>query len=398
MFRRLKAYQVSIDVGLAVVFFLLGYSVAASRAADGVLVLILAVALGFRRFSPALALALTWIAAIFQMYVVHLSPNWPDFAIVAILYATAVYGIRVIRWLGFASIFAGALLGAAYLGFSGRPFAVGLHLDPANFASLARTVLQAGFFFALLLVLLGLPWTAGNLVRTRILARASRDAQVQAEQDAANAEAGVIVEQERNRIARDMHDVVAHSLAVVIAQADGARYARATDPSAVDEALSAISRTAREALGDVRLLLGQLRHSQSEGPQPALADLDRLLDQLRASGLTIGFEAVGTPLILGTGAQLAVYRIVQEGLTNVLRHGDVSHEATVQFEWTTTDLEVTISSMIIASPKTAELRLGHGLAGMRERAVLAGGHLSTEVDDRRFVVRATIPGTSAAQS
>jgi signal transduction histidine kinase len=398
MFRRLKAYQAAIDVGVAVVFFLLGYSVASGRAAEGVLVLILAVALGFRRFSPALALALAWIAASFQMYFVHLSPNWPDFAIVAILYATAVYGIRVIRWLGFASIFAGALLGAVYLGFSSQPFAVGLHLDPSNFAALAQTVLQAGFFFALLLVLLGLPWTAGNLVRTRILARESREAQVQAERDAANAEAGVIVEQERNRIARDMHDVVAHSLAVVIAQADGARYAHATDPSAVDEALSAISGTAREALGDVRLLLGQLRHSQSEGPQPALVDLDRLLDQLRASGLTIRFEVVGIPLILGTGAQLAIYRIVQEGLTNVLRHGDVSQEATVRFEWTITDLEVTISSMTIASPRTAELRPGHGLAGMRERAVLAGGHLRTDVDDRRFVVRATIPGTPAAQS
>jgi signal transduction histidine kinase len=389
MFRRLRLTQVTVDVSIALVFFVVTYYLSASEDTRGLLALLLSIALALRRLSPGLALALAWIGAAFQMYVIGVNPLLSDFAIVAILYATAVYGNRVVRWLGFASIFVGAILGAVYLGVSGQAFVAGFHFDPSSFAQVARVALQLGFYFALLLVLLGLPWTAGNLVRTRILARESREAQVRAELEAAQAEAGVIVEQERNRIARDMHDVVAHSLAVVIAQADGARYARATDPAAVDEALTAISSTAREALGDVRLLLGQLRHSQSEGPQPALADLDRLLDQLRASGLTIAFESEGTPLALGTGQQLAVYRIVQEGLTNALRHGDVSREAVVHFEWTPIDLEVTITNSVTTSP--AELRLGHGLAGMKERAALVGGSLAAEAREGGFVVRATVP-------
>ena len=166
----------------------------------------------------------------------------------------------------------------------------------------------------------------------------------------------------------------------------------------MDGALSAISSTAREALADVRLLLGQLRHPQTEGPQPALVDLGRLLDQLRASGLTVSFTTKGQPLQLGTGQQLAVYRIVQEALTNALRHGNVREEVTVRFEWVVDELDITISSAVTASPATAELRVGHGLAGMKERAALVGGRLSTKVDDRHFVVIASIPATAAARA
>jgi signal transduction histidine kinase len=253
------------------------------------------------------------------------------------------------------------------------------------------------FDLGLLIGLLGLPWTAGTLVRTRLAARASRAAEREAQNDAEAAERDVIVEQERNRIARDMHDVVAHSLAVVIAQADGARYARESDPDAVDGALSAISSTAREALADVRLLLGQLRHPQTEGPQPALADLGRLLDQLRASGLVVAFTTKGEPLQLGTGQQLAVYRIVQEALTNALRHGETHREVTVRFEWLADELEMTITSAMTATPPTADLRLGHGLAGMKERAALVGGGLKTTVDDHTFVVTATIPAAATVR-
>ena len=116
--------------------------------------------------------------------------------------------------------------------------------------------------FALLLA-----WTIGALVRAALRASANREAQERAEAEA-------VVEQERVRIARDMHDVVAHSLAVVIAQADGARYAAAADPAVATAALGTISTTARAALADVRLLLAQLRHSEGDGPQPTLADLE----------------------------------------------------------------------------------------------------------------------------
>jgi signal transduction histidine kinase len=399
MFIRMTRGQAILDVLIAVAYFVVCI-VAVDRydqRAEILTVAALAVALGLRRFSPRLALGIAWAAALWQMYFAEIGAIVPDLAILAVLYANARWADRVTRWLGFASIFVGAVLGGIYLEWGNQRPTIGVSLGVESIAEAAVTLVKLLFDLGLLIGLLGLPWTAGTLVRTRLAARASRAAEQEAQLDAESAERDVIVEQERNRIARDMHDVVAHSLAVVIAQADGARYAREADPDAVDGALTAISSTAREALADVRLLLGQLRHPQTEGPQPALADLGRLLDQLRASGLVVEFSTKGEPLQLGTGQQLAVYRIVQEALTNALRHGETHKEVTVRFEWMAEQLQITITSAMTATPPTADLRLGHGLAGMRERAALVGGSLQTAVDDKTFVVTATMPALAAVR-
>ena len=400
MFNRLTMRRTLTDIAIALAYLLIvgELTLNIGHLSEFLVVVCLAVALGFRRFSPAIALSIAWIAALNQMYVFDVGPIAADLAVLAILYATALYGSRVVRWCGFVSIFLAALLGAVFMKFGVQSVSVGLRFQLESLTETALLLLELGAFFVLLVALLGLPWTVGNLIRTRRVARESRLAEQSAQEEAEAAEADVIVEQERNRIARDMHDVVAHSLAVVIAQADGARYAQENDPDAVDGALTAISATARDALADVRLLLGQLRHTQNEGPQPALADLSRLLDQLRASGLTISFTTKGTPLQLGTGQQLAVYRIVQEALTNALRHGDVKQEVTVRFEWGTDELKMTITSGVVSSPPTSELRLGHGLAGMKERAALVGGSLSTRVNEELFVVVASIPATATASA
>jgi signal transduction histidine kinase len=400
MFTRLTRGQTALDIGGALVYFLICFAPLNrnDQFVSAVIALLFAVSLGFRRFSPILSLSIAWAAALFQMYFANVQPGIPDLAILGVLYTNARWGDRRIRWFGFASVFVGAVLGAIYLVWGSNAPTIGVSFGVRSVAEAAGTLVKLVFNLGLLVGLLGLPWTAGTLVRTRVAARASRAAEQNAQREMEAAEQDVIVEQERNRIARDMHDVVAHSLAVVIAQADGARYAKENDPAAVDGALSAISSTAREALADVRLLLGQLRHPQTEGPQPALADLGRLLDQLRASGLTVAFTTKGAPLQLGTGQQLAVYRIVQEALTNALRHGERQEEVTVKFEWTFDELQITIRSAVTSSPATAELRVGHGLAGMKERAALVGGRLSTNVDDRHFVVIATIPATAGARA
>ena len=393
MFRKLRAYQVAVVFSIALSFFLFTVYLTGGSGRIGEIVLTFGVtgAIAVRRLSPGLSLSIAWVFAALQMYAMNLGIAFADLGILAILYSCAAYGGRIVKWVSLASVGLGALLGSVYLVLSGNGSVFGLNFSDGLLPVLAQAVLQFTFLLIAMLVLLGLPWTLGLLVRTRVAARESRAATLAAKREAEAAAQGVIVEQERNRIARDMHDVVAHSLAVVIAQSDGARYARATDPAAVDEALTAISTTAREALADVRLLLGQLRHSQAEGPQPALADLDRLLDQLRASGLIITHTVTGTPLTLGTGQQLAIYRIVQEALTNVLRHGDVTKEVAVAFGWTSTDLEVIITSSLLSSPHTGELRLGHGLAGMRERATLAGGRLTAAPEGASFVVVASVP-------
>ncbi|HEY1529889.1 MAG TPA: histidine kinase [Galbitalea sp.] len=399
MFTRLTRGQWLVDGAVGFVFFLLCLAPlnGVNQLPNGVLGILFAIALVFRRFSPTLSLGIAWAAALIQMYVINIQPAFEDLAILGVLYTNARWGERRIRWIGFGSVFVGAILGSIYLVWGAHAPTIGVSFGVRSIAEATGVLLKLVFDLGLLVGLLGLPWTAGTLVRTRATARESKLAEQNAQREAEAAEADVIVEQERNRIARDMHDVVAHSLAVVIAQADGARYAKENDPQAVDGALSAISSTARDALADVRLLLGQLRHPQTEGPQPALGDLERLLDQLRGSGLTVEFTTKGQPLQLGTGQQLAVYRIVQEALTNALRHGDRTEEVTVRFEWHIDELQIRISSAVNASPATAELRVGHGLAGMKERAALVGGRLSTQVDDRRFVVVATIPATVAAR-
>jgi signal transduction histidine kinase len=399
MFRTLRPGQLVFDiVAPGVLLLLLFFPYVGREGFPGVVLLFgMCLALAFRRLSPELALGLAWAAAIVQM-LSGIAPDPADLAILPVLYTTAAYGRSVVKWAGLASAIVGPFVIAAYLVLIPAAVEPTLYTGTAM-GTIPYVVWFSSFVYFGFLALFALSWTLGLLSKTWRNARESRRAQALAEQRRIAVEGDVAIEQERNRIARDMHDVVAHSLAVVIAQADGARYARKTDPAAVDEALSTISSTAREALGDVRLLLGQLRHSQGDGPQPVLADLDRLIDQMRAAGLTVSFVQEGIPIALGTGRQLAVYRIVQEALTNALRHGDTAQDVEVGFVWMAGTLGVTVSSALPAGAPTTEAaadgRAGHGLAGMRERAVLVGGTFAAGVADGRYVVAANLPTVAA---
>jgi signal transduction histidine kinase len=202
------------------------------------------------------------------------------------------------------------------------------------------------------------------------------------------------LEQERNRVARDVHDIVAHSLAVVIAQADGARYGAKNVPAPVVEALENIASTARGALTDVRVLLGELRHNQEQGPQPGMNDLDALVRGFRDSGLEVEWNSYGKAVELTDAPALAVYRIVQEGLTNALRHGDRGQPVELVFDWGSTSLAVIVTNGIPRGTTVPANAAGHGIPGMRERATLAGGELeASDGTNGRFRVRATIPFT-----
>ena len=384
MFRTLRRHQVVSDLSIAAAFLLVQFAAQFTTSTGWVsalLLLVFSAALALRRLSPGLALGGAWLGAILQMAFALEAPQPFDLAVLAILFAAASYGGSVLRWVGLASAILGSFIATFYIVlFNGGRNPLGV-----NLSSLPSMLWSGVLLFFGCLATLGLSWTLGLLARAVRRSRQSREAQVVAERD-------VIVEQERNRIARDMHDVVAHSLAVVIAQADGARYARQSDPNAVDVALATISTTAREALGDVRILLGQLRHTQGETPQPMLVDLDALVDQLRSSGLVVSRETVGEDRPLGTAKQLAVYRIAQEALTNALRHGDTEQEVRLIFAWKVDALRLIISSAI-SDPLGAEEANpgGHGLAGMRERSILVGGTFSAGVVDGRWIVTAIIP-------
>jgi signal transduction histidine kinase len=403
MFRTLTTRQLAFDIALPVVPAVLALLYVGSGRFIGSWVLVLvgiivgmAAAAALRRLSPGLALGVAWVVAIWQV-AVSATGHPANVAIPVVLFATAAYGSKLVRWLGFASAFVGALVASLAITVTSGidPFdGFATALLNGNLRELvaliaANAVAVIGLFVAALGLFL-LSWTLGLLWATWLRAQDNRRTAQRAVQE-------MVAEQERTRIARDMHDVVAHSLAVVVAQADGARYIAAKDPKATEAALMTISTTAREALSDVRVLLAQLRHAQEDGPQPTLVDLERLYEQLRAAGLTIEEQVTGTPLPLGTAQQLAVYRIVQESLTNALRHADAAQPVMVRFGWTPHGLDLTVSSALrpptgrTGAIKTAAASAGHGLAGMTERALLVGGHLTAAPDAGRFAVHAWLP-------
>ncbi|MDM4761828.1 histidine kinase [Galbitalea sp. SE-J8] len=436
MIRRLTPVQLAVDLSLAALCVLARFTFSVGEAGTLVAIVLMAAALGIRRLSPAIALGLVWVGALLQV-VLNLPPDLSNAAIPAVLFTTARYGDRLLRWLGLASAIAGAVLASLSVTLGNILF-----LDGSLVAELPRAAFTFVVGFVVAATVFVLSWTFGLLWRTWALARESRAAQQAAVLQRERAEREVGVEQERVALARDMHDVVAHSLAVVIAQADGARYAMRADPNAADAALTTISATARDALADVRVLLAQLRHSQAAGPQPMLADLDRLIGQLRQAGLDIRHEVVGEPLAVGTGTQLAVYRIVQESLTNALRHGDAAKPVLVRLTWTGGSVVVAVESALrtdaVPGPGEAvpfgagrssaglapaaapagrapaapagsapaaqagrapaahvgSAHAGHGIDGMRERAQLVGGVLTAGPHDGRFLVSATLPAAA----
>jgi len=333
-------------------------------------------ALALRRVSPTLALTVAWVAALAQM-ACGLPPLPGNVAIFGVLYATAAYGTRRVFWTGFASSLVGAAFITLYLLAPPLILVEVIRIGEFTAYALAAVMLFLAASFGLLLA-----WTTGALVRTGIRARANREAQERAEAETA-------AEQERTRIARDMHDVVAHSLAVVIAQADGARYATAVDPDAAAPALETISSTARAALSDVRMLLTQLRHSQADGPQPSLADLEQLYADVRGAGIDLRVDLDPAPLGEPPAAvQLAVYRILQEALTNALRHG-AGGPVDVALAWHPDRVELSVHNAVAAA--VSDGPRGHGLIGMRERAQLVGGTLDAAGADGVFAVRGVLP-------
>ncbi|KZE95545.1 Sensor histidine kinase DesK [Agromyces sp. NDB4Y10] len=365
---------------------------------DVVVVVLFSAALAIRRAAPGVSLVVAWVAACAQMLMLReLQPA--DAAVFVVVYSTAAHGSKAVRWWGLGSAGAGAVIASAYLSVV-MPLVNGVGIAPTTDA-IGRITWSALLFGAAITGLV-LAWTIGLLART---VRDSREQRRRAELDRRereHAEYRYVVEQERTRIARDMHDVVAHSLAVVIAQADGARFAARTRPEAAMDALETISGVARGALGDVRLLLGELRHREGESPQPALDDLDDLLEQVRGAGLDVRRTERGERVPLGAGHQIAVYRIVQEGLTNALRHGDTAQPVDLAFDWSPEGVDVQVENAVTdaAHPGTGdETGPGprHGIPGMRERAELAGGTFAAEsLEDGRFRITARIPAQAAS--
>jgi signal transduction histidine kinase len=202
---------------------------------------------------------------------------------------------------------------------------------------------------------------------------------------------------ERARIARELHDVVSHAISVTVLQARGGRKLVGRDDDAVRRALDAIEQTNAAALGDMRRLLAVLRDTDTDpdarqAPQPSLASLDVLLEQVRSSGLRVDTAISGPADPIPPGVDLSAYRIVQEALTNVLKHAGPQARATVRITYGPADLALAITDDGTASTSASANGTGHGLVGIRERVAVVGGTVEAgPVDGGGFAVRALLP-------
>jgi len=194
-------------------------------------------------------------------------------------------------------------------------------------------------------------------------------------------------EQERSRIAADMHDLVAHSWAVVAAQADGARYVVREDPDRAQQALTVIGDTARSAMDDVRVLLGRLREQPRAEQALVFEQPDALVARMRDAGMDLRIDHSSGPVPTGL---LDVTRrgVLTESLTNALKHGDLAEPVEVVEDWSE-GYRLRVSNAAAGDPATGQ---GHGLRGMAERVALAGGTLTADRHGDRWVVEAHVPG------
>jgi signal transduction histidine kinase len=247
----------------------------------------------------------------------------------------------------------------------------------------------AGTDRAFVAFLLVAPWLVGRALHGRTREaddQAARAAQLEREQQRA-------VEEERARIARELHDVIAHSLSVMIVQAGAAEEVAKRSPERVLEPVRSIQATGRQALLEMGRLLGMLREGSEElglAPQPGLADLDALVEETRQAGLPVELTVDGTKRPLTQALDLSAYRIVQEALTNARKHAGEAARAQITLRYGAEALEIDVVDDGPGAGKASGG--GHGLIGMRERVAVFGGNLETGPrQGGGFAVRAVLP-------
>lgn len=330
--------------------------------------LVLSLVVALRRRAPEKMLLLATGAGVAQV-VVDVGPFPGNFAFLVILFTVAS---RHTRW---ASRFAlaGALL---------TPTISTLRWPNE------RDDLTADIFSTLFLTLMFvLAWVLGDSLRTRRAYYLQLEERARRLEKEREAQAKMAVAAERARIARELHDVVAHNVSVMVVQADGGAYVLDNAPDQTRMALETISGTGRQALAEMRRLLGVLRSEDSAGreggeyvPQPGVEEIADLVEQVRGAGVAVDFRVEGVPHPLPSSVELTAYRIVQEALTNTRKHGGPDVGATVRLRYGDDELSVLAEDDGRGAQRELYEEggadgLGHGLIGMRERVGMVGGAL-----------------------
>jgi signal transduction histidine kinase len=356
--------------------WLAGSAFAGPRAAIFQTVLIAMIAV--RRIWPAAVFVVTSAIALAQWLLGF--PLLGDAALLVALYTVAAHQSRARALLAAGLLEAGAVMAA-------------VKWEPAGTSERSLIFLTATVVAALFT---GLTAASGSRYLAWMDERARR---LEVERDQ---QAEIAASAERTRIARELHDIVSHSLSVVITLADAAAIVGRADPDQGAEAMTEVSEAGRRALADMRAMLGVLRTDEPPSglaPQPGVAEVGALVDRVRATGLSAALVAEGTPFSLGGAAELTVYRIVQEALTNTLRHAAAGHaEVAITYAEPEVTVQVTDDGTAgrpaptapTAPTAPADFGQGHGLAGMRERVALHHGTLHAgPAADGGWLVEAT---------
>ncbi|MDN3352933.1 sensor histidine kinase [Actinomadura sp. DC4] len=266
-------------------------------------------------------------------------------------------------------------------------------LAPAAWRAIGGVVLAAGVIVSLVLPHENVD-TYGYVITSYVAAYAlgvgtrARRAQREAVDERARRlaeERATAVAEERTRIARDMHDIVTHSVGLMVVQAEAGPLVVRSDPARAEAAFEAIADTGREAIGQLRQILGTLRGTGGREARPGLGAASDLVDRARQAGLDVSVEERGERRAVPASVDIAAYRIIQECLTNTLRHA-AARTVRVLLVWSSRSLTVEVADDGRGAPG---LREGHGIVGMRERVGACGGTL--DIDPRGFTVTATLP-------
>ena len=242
-------------------------------------------------------------------------------------------------------------------------------------------------------LIIAITWAMGRWSRTRHLYTGAVEDRARLLELEREARATAAVQEERARIARELHDVVAHHVSVIVIQAGAGLHAIDRRPDAARDALAAIDATGRQALTDMRRMLGILGNEpDSLTPMPGLDELGELLTQVQGAGLPVEFSIDGERRPLDDGVELSAYRIIQEALTNVLKHAHGAR-AQVEIRFEPRDLRITVTDKGGRGPTDVEPERheGRGLIGMRERVAMFGGDLEAGPIPGGFRVTARIP-------
>lgn len=405
------------DAVAAVVTLLLGVyevhgdQVVTSRSAELLIVIGVALAVGLSRREPGAALGVAWCVG-FVHLLTGTGPLVTEVLLAAVAFGCARWGSVVVVWVSGISIPVAAVLAVLWL----DPNVFYDSLRVAGVRVLARQAYDGSTGWRVPAMLLGTallmaPWLLGLALRFSATSEASHASQVAAEEARDHAEEIARLREGQARLARDVHDVVGHSLTVILAQAESAQYLDDADTAGLKRTMANIATSARASLDDVRTVLASTQARPGDAgatvPGARQPDLDALVEGVRASGHVVESTVVGTPQPMPPELEVVAFRVLQEMLTNAIKHGDRGQPVLVERHWGG-DLRIEVCNAVVDQPAeepqpveetqpitgaTDAVPDGQGVDGMRRRLEAVGGRLDVRrrSDPPTFTATAWVP-------